>query len=374
MGTGSSGQLGGAGGGTTAYSPMQIDQSAAPAGATFKSVSMSDQYHGCAIASDNKAYCWGYSVYGQIGNGSTGYVLTPAAVSQGAMPAGVTFKAISAGNYHTCAIGSNDLLYCWGNNSYGQLGDNTTAQKNTPVATLQGDIPAGITIKQVSTGTYFTCAIASNNLAYCWGQNNTYGKLGIGVPSNRAVPAQVTLPSGVTGFKYISAGYDTACAISTTDTAYCWGYNANGQLGNGNTTSQTIPVAVAQGAIPAGATILSINVGRYHTCAVASDNKAYCWGAGTSGALGQGSTGSSSVPTAVLQGTMPANAVVKSVNAANDNYTVAVTSDGRAYWWGKLTIYGFGASNTSPIDFPSPFITKNVVGSSGASNNSYRLY
>ena len=153
--------------------------------------------HTCVIASNDHAYCWGLN-YGLLGDGTTtSYRNTPVAVQLGALP-NLTVKQISAGNDYTCAIASNDQAYCWGVNSNGQLGDGTGTQRNIPVAVQLGDRP-DLAVKQIATGNYHTCAIASNDQVYCWGYN-TNGQLGDGTytgPETCSVFACSTTPIAV---------------------------------------------------------------------------------------------------------------------------------------------------------------------------------
>ncbi len=260
--------------------------------------------HTCAIDPDNKVYCWGGNYSGQIGNGNTDNQTTPVAVSAGAMPAGAV-KSITAGDYHNCAIASDDKVYCWGGNGNGQLGNGNTDDQTTPVAVSAGAMPAGA-VKSITAGSSHTCAIASDDKVYCWGYNED-GELGNGDIIDQATPVAVSagaMPAGAV--KSITAGDYHTCAIASDDKAYCWGYNGDGQLGNDDSeaASQTTPVAVLAGAMPAGA-VQSITAGSYHTCAIASDDKAYCWGYNGDGQLGNGNTDSQTTPSAVLAGVMP---------------------------------------------------------------------
>ena len=230
--------------------PVAVSQGAMPSGATTRMIVAAGS-HTCAIASDNMAYCWGYGTNGRLGNGSTGDQTTPVAVSQGAMPSGATIQQLSASDSHTCAIGSDSMAYCWGQGANGRLGNGSTGDQTTPVAVSQGAMPSGATIQQISAGPYHACAIASNNATFCWGAAAT-GRLGYGGTSQQTTPVAVSqgaMPSGAT-IRQVGAGRDHACAIASNNTAFCWGADDTGQLGNGTPTGdQTTPVAVSRGAI-----------------------------------------------------------------------------------------------------------------------------
>ena len=254
----------------------------------------------CAVASDNKAYCWGNNISGALGNNSTTNFSIPVAVNTEGVLAGKIIKSISDSNIHTCAIASDNKAYCWGNNKSGNLGNNSTTNSLIPVAVNTTGVLAGKTIKQISAGTSHTCAIASDDKAYCWGAGSS-GQLGNGTTSMTKVPVAVNTTGVLAGktIKQISAyGFHT-CAVASDNKAYCWGNNTSGKLGNNSTTNSLIPAAVNTTGVLAGKTIKQISAGSMHTCAIASDDKAYCWGNNNFGVLGNGSTVNSSVPVRV---------------------------------------------------------------------------
>jgi alpha-tubulin suppressor-like RCC1 family protein len=161
---------------------------------------------------------------------------------------GKTVKAVSAGLDYACAIASDNKTYCWGINSYGQLGNNSTTNSSVPVAVYTSGLLSGKTSKDVSAGYRHTCAIVADNKAYCWGYNSD-GQLGNNSTTNSSVPVAV-YTSGVLGgkiIKHIDAGANLnlhTCAIATDNKAYCWGDNAYGQLGNNSITDSSVPVTV----------------------------------------------------------------------------------------------------------------------------------
>src|SRR5680860_42190 len=267
-------------------------------------------YHVCGIASDNLAYCWGLNDYGQLGNNSTTRSLVPVAVNTAGVLSGKTIKSIAAGLRHTCVIASDNLAYCWGYNGQGRLGNNSDVDSWVPVAVNMANGASalyGKTIKSISGGYQHTCAIASDNLAYCWGYNYE-GEFGNNVNTQSLVPVAVNMANGVSALygktikSIIAGGYHT-CAIASDDLVYCWGWNNNGQVGNNSTTDSWVPVVVNMtNGVSAlyGKTIKSITAGAGHTCTIASDNLAYCWGYNGDGALGNNSTTTSWVPVAVI--------------------------------------------------------------------------
>lgn len=250
------------------------------------------------------------------------------------------FASMDAGGNHSCALTSAGQGWCWGRNSFGQLGDSTAANSNVPVAVLH---PAGVTFTQISVGSAQTCAITGAGQAWCWG-HNADGRLG---DSTTTVPLMpVAVKQGALSFTSVTTGGAHSCALNGSGQAYCWGTNANGQIGDSTTVSPWTPVAVKQ---PAGVTFTSITVGDRHSCALASTGQAYCWGYGGDGALGTNSTLSVRIPTAVQQ---PVGVTFSSI-ATEHNHTCALDSAGQAYCWGQNFNGQVGdGTTTSPRKVP----------------------
>jgi alpha-tubulin suppressor-like RCC1 family protein len=198
-------------------------------GLTFTSIATGGS-HTCALTSAGAIYCWGRNTYGQIGDGSTTERHVPVLVS-----GGNTFTSIFTGEQHSCGLNSSGTLYCWGWNLFGQLGDNTTTDRHAPV-TVSGSLIFS-SILNGSAG-YQTCALSTSGAAFCWGHNQ-FGQIGNNSTTNSNVPAAV---SGGRTFSSISAGgWNHVCGLTSTGTAYCWGRNSYGELGNNSTANQHVP-------------------------------------------------------------------------------------------------------------------------------------
>lgn len=279
--------------------PVAAARGAVPGGGvTIESLS-SGGYFTCALASNGRVYCWGSNEQGQLGiNSATPTIsISPQLVVYGAMPAGA-IKQLSAGVFHVCAVASNNRVYCWGWNLNGQLGDGSTTQRAAPVETA---LPPGVTAQQIAAGSDHTCALTSAGAVYCWGGNHQ-GQLGDSTTTDSTTPV-VTQPGAIPAgpIKRIATGYYHTCAIASNDWVYCWGDNEHGKLGNNDPThtDSSLPVAVAHGEIPGGVTVVDIVMGRDHTCALASNHKAYCWGHNGGGRLGNDSIVASDTPVEV---------------------------------------------------------------------------
>ncbi len=278
-GSNGSGQLGN---GSTISSFTSVDV----VGLSSRVKAISTGYlHTCALLTTGAVKCWGYNFYGQLGNGSTINSSTPVDVV--GLSSGVT--AISARYYHTCALLTTGAVKCWGYNRYGQLGNGSAMNSSTPVDVvgLSSEVSA------ISAGDYHTCAVLTTDAVKCWGRNDS-GQLGNGSAMNSSTPVDVVgLSSGV---KAISAGGVHTCAVFTTDAAKCWGWNYYGQLGDGSTTKSYIPVDVV--GLSSGETAISASY--WHTCAILTSGAAKCWGFNAYGQLGDGSTTKSYIPVDVV--------------------------------------------------------------------------
>jgi alpha-tubulin suppressor-like RCC1 family protein len=219
-------------------------------------------------------YCWGLNGFGQLGDGTTISKSVPVAVS--GMSSGVT--AIDAGMFHTCAIQAG-AAYCWGLNSDGRIGDGTGESPKT--------VPAGVQamssdVISIVCSYYHTCALTSNGAMYCWGQND-YGQLGDGTQAAFRLTAGAV--SGMTsGVTLISAGAKHTCAVKSGQ-LYCWGRNEYGESADGDVDSPMItPVTV--GGMP---NVTDLSCGNANVCVVNGPNGiAYCWGYNNEGQVGDG--------------------------------------------------------------------------------------
>ena len=362
--------------GANQYSPVAVVTSGVLNGKTITQISSGDYGTIIALASDGTVYSWGRNDDGQLGNGDTtgANQYSPVAVVTSGVLKDKTITQISSGSYGTrIALASDGTAYGWGLNNFGQLGngDTTGANQYSPVAVVTSGVLNGKTITQISSGGYITTALASNGTVYSWGLND-YGQLGNGdtTGTNQYSPVAV-VTSGVLNGKTItqisSGSYGTTIALASDGTAYGWGHNDDGQLGNGDTTGamQYSPVAVITSGALNGKTITQISLGSYSTTiALASDGTVYGWGANNDGQLGNdGTTGAMQYsPVAVDTSGVLNGKTITQISASSSNAITALSSDGTVYTWGNNSQGQLGNGDTTGAMRHSPVAVVPISG------------
>jgi len=289
----------------------------------WKQVSVGN-YHACAIGIDQSLWCWGSNIYGQVGSDTVSRNGSESRPLQ--IGAETSWKSVSAGSYHSCAIKTNKTLWCWGYNANGQIGLGYSGLPEG--APLQ--VGTAKTWSQVSAGGYHTCAKKTDKTLWCWGGNN-YGQLGDGSTVAKNKPARITK---ATNWASVSTGTFHSCAKKTDKTLWCWGLNGNGQLGDGSALDKKKPVRITRATNWA-----SVSLGAYHTCAKKTDGSVWCWGDNSSGKVGDGTQETRLAPVKV--GTDKDWSQID----AGETFSCAKKTNGSLYCWGENT-YGQIGDNT----------------------------
>jgi alpha-tubulin suppressor-like RCC1 family protein len=379
-------------------------------------ISAGNGHQTCALVTTSATVidCWGNGVDGQVGDGIESkhrvFNVTQVFGLMGSAAGGVGGPVqVSAGGGHTCAVIGNGHVECWGYNHSGQIGDGTIINRATPTLVIgltagpqaisEGDVTGcaltqslgaacwgsadgndfnahtsavGVTalpggVAQLAAGFDSACAISTTGTLRCWGQN-TYGEVGNGTSNAQATPTQVTGPPSVVGS--VSVGQNNTCALSTLNGSYCWGYNGDGEIGDGNTSQSDVPASVLNVGYISQISAPGLGTG----CAISTTGRAYCWGEGEYGELGNGTTSDVSTPVLVT-GALPARPVKIATGGgfnggdAFTDFTCTVVLTGDVYCWGYNGNGQLGDGSTpdllphtSPVKVSLPGPARDVVG------------
>jgi alpha-tubulin suppressor-like RCC1 family protein len=254
--------------------------------------------HSCALLTSLEVRCWGAGGSGRLGNDDTGDSSAAVTVltvdGSGALENG---RSVVAGGAHTCVLLQSRQVRCWGENENGQLGDGGNDDASRPVVVLSpsGGAAPLRNVLQLTALRDATCAVLTNRWVYCWGDNE-HGQLGDSTTTDRSRPVRVRARAGIAAgplskVTQIDGGDAHACVRQTDGRARCWGANDEGQLGDGTETERHHSVAVQQAPGPAKLmNVLQVSAGGSHSCARLRNREARCWGDGSRGAIGRGST------------------------------------------------------------------------------------
>ncbi len=238
------------------------------------------QFHSCFVLNDGGVKCWGEGSYGRLGDASANSRAYPVRVHNL-----TSAQQVSAGHEHTCAVLTDGTVQCWGRGTHGRLGNNNFVDAWSPV-----NVSGISNAIQVVSGSAHSCALLQDGTAQCWGRNIN-GQIGNGTSTTAHTPVPV---SNLSNAVQLTAGFEHTCALLNDGTIQCWGEGAYGALGNNNTSDQTTPAPV-QGISNAS----SITAGTYHTCATLKDSTMRCWGYNSSNGLGDGTSLQRNVPVVV---------------------------------------------------------------------------
>jgi alpha-tubulin suppressor-like RCC1 family protein len=301
--------------------------------------------HGCAVTVGGGAKCWGKNSSGELGDGTLTERHT--AVDVVGLTSGIS--RIVSGEAHSCALTTGGGVKCWGHNSQGKLGDGTTAMRLTAVNVL--GLAAGVT--QITAGAHHTCALTGGGAVKCWGYNGQ-GQIGDGSFANRLTPSDVTgLASGVIG---IAAGSYHTCALTSGGGIKCWGYNFSGQLGDGSTFSRSTPVSVL--GLTSGAS--NVVAGASSSCATTLAGSVKCWGDNTRGQLGDGTTQGRTTAGDVRE----LRGVVVGL-ASGFSHICALTNEAGMMCWGGNSVGQLGDGTTTNRALPTPIRAGQSIAFSG---------
>lgn len=292
--------------------------------------------HSLALDSNGRVWAWGDNGWGQLGNGSTSPSSTPGVapfrLCRGPCP---TFTAVAAGIQHSLALTSGGTVLAWGDDQFGELGNGTTS--NTPTTAVIQVSGIGGTVTAIAAGGFSSLALTSDGSVWAWGQND-WGQLGNNSIIGSPTPVQVLKAATycginqgacpLTGIVAIAAGSDHSLALDSSGTVWAWGYNGYGQLGTSSSATPYSSVAIPVNGLSG---VMAIAAGGQHSLALDSQGRVWTWGSNGSLQLGRITTGTAwSATPAQVSGI---NGTVASL-AAGSAHSLALTSDGRVWAWG----------------------------------------
>lgn len=290
--------------------------------------------HSCGIREDGSLWCWGNNEWGQVGDGTTTHRFVPVPI-QG--PRG--WVDVALGDYHTCATRADGFLWCWGGHAHGSVRRSPDSRHPvpTPVRLTPAETPEAAPLRFAATGLGdgHTCGLTTGGDIFCWGSGPE--RLGTGRKSLHAqflFPLDAAkLPSG-TLFTSLAVGSGHSCGISSEGRVYCWGRNDRGQVGQGASSDWVLmPTPIDLTAIEGDPRFSRLTAGTYHTCGLATDGRLLCWGANDMGQLGVGDLADRPAPTKLDAGRMAQHGPITLVTAGFA-HTCALASDATAFCWG----------------------------------------
>jgi alpha-tubulin suppressor-like RCC1 family protein len=286
--------------------------------------------HTCGVTIHGVVYCWGRNEWGQLGDGTTEDRAAPVRV-----PTPAPFATVSAGFGHTCGVARNGGAFCWGGNFNGELGDGTEENRLIPVPVM-----SGLTFRTISAGEAHTCGVAgTHDQGYCWG-----AALGLAPDGSRLPNVRVPTLLSLGPLAGISAGYEIACAVRAGGSTYCWGLRPPGVPLPDTAASVPTPRLV-----PGASPLTSVSAGHKHACGLGADGVAYCWGRNTGGQLGDGTFESRPDLRPVTGGLS-----LGRLSAHAPTHSCGLTPGGTALCWGQNSLGMLGDGTTTSRPVPEP--------------------
>ena len=312
---------------------------------SFKDVS-AGFFHTCALTAAGSAYCWGSNQWGQVGTNAVLPSCDLGTCSLVPVTSGDSrvFRAIATGTTHTCGIAADAFTYCWGGTSLSTapiLGDGVSITSNSGIRVRTDSL-----FTQVTLGGGHSCGLTASGVALCWGRNE-FGQLGDSSLVARGLPVRVVT---TLRFTRLSAGSDFTCGLTSGGAIYCWGSNAFGQLGTGDVTFNVPRATLLPALVSGGGSWSAIASGGSHACALSTAGRVSCWGRNdNANQLGDSTLVSHrGVPGPVK------SALTFAEVSAGAGTTCARTAGGDAWCWGGNAFGGVGNGRSANAGEPVP--------------------
>jgi alpha-tubulin suppressor-like RCC1 family protein len=349
-------------GNTTAVSssvPVAVKMSGALAGKTISRLSVGGD-HSVVLTADGLVYSWGMNDRGQLGDGTLVNSTEPVALSTGTLLAGKTIAGVCAGGKFTLVATTDNMLFAWGHNSTGQLGNNSTTDSRVPVAVVMNGVLSGKVLKQISTGIDHVQVLTQDGLVYSWGSGAS-GQLGNGSSAQSLVPVAVTTTGALSGKVISSVTSGGSYALALTEQGEIFGWGAAGRRGDGSNSVATTPVAVSS--FGSGDKVATDLVAGYnHAFIAAVDGMIYSFGSNSRGALGNGSLFDSLVATPILKFGSVAGKGIRH-GTAGATFSMLVDADGGIHTWGQNDVGQLGSTPAlTYLPNPTPLVSRALAG------------
>ncbi|MDA8838590.1 putative Ig domain-containing protein [Candidatus Poseidoniales archaeon] len=338
------------------------------------------KHHTCVVTSDGSIECWGQNDFGQLGRGFKCPYGSYANGCNGnfavTLPGLVTYSGefgfvqVSVGDTHTCGLLANGTSMCWGSNVDGQLGVGNAVDRFVPAYTA---MPESASFTQIDLGKAHSCATTSSGELFCWGRNS-FGQLGDGTINNRLSPTMATLPTGFSVMS-VSAGGDHSCVVFNGSQPACWGRNAQGQLGDGTLLGKLEPRLISN---TAWTGVSSITAGEEQTCAVTLVGEVWCWGQSRVGMFSQTTSIVTSPVQVDTQNSIGASSVAvgeQHICISTTRWSMMCTGDNQAGQipWMSSSIVSEFAEYTGMLVHVNNAFAGTIYGTPGSSSGSITL-
>ena len=350
---------------TSSRYPVAVDMTGALLGKSVVALAAGYQ-HSLALTSDGGIYAWGSNIAGELGTGSTSDSLVPVAVDASGVLSGKTIVQIQAGWGTSAVLDSNGQVYTWGSGS--ALGNSSATASTVPVAVDISGVLSGKVVSKLRVGGFHMLVQTTDGMLFGWGINNR-GQIGDGTSgTNRMSPVAVDV-TGVLATKSItdiSAGYQHSLALASDGTVYAWGADDLMALGNATTTVQAdSPVAVDMTGVLSGKTVAAISAGTFTGYVLTNDGDLFAWGTNTTGAVGDGTITSRDIPVAVDVSGVLAGQGVTSLQAGFECCLVlaepAVSTISPANRFTYAANFGWLNWRTNPLAVDAPVIETTML-------------
>ena len=313
---------------------------------TVSDVALGEE-HGCAV-SNAQLYCWGSNTFGQLGVEVAGASVTPRALSVEG-----SWRGVAAGAFHSCALDDLGRVACWGLNDRGQLGTGDREARSVPAFV---DLPSRASF--VTSDFSHTCALLADATLHCWGKNDE-GDLGQNdpFPGDQSTAADALLPVVVPGaFRAVEAGQGHTCAIRLDGTLWCWGRNTEHELGESDQIQVRAPLQVGS-----DNDWLAVEAGQGHTCGLRQDFNAYCWGLNNSVEMGLGAPLGIAGATLLTTPTRIETAGDFTLLRSDTFHSCAIDHDARLFCWGRATEGQLGLGDRELRETPA-LVASGIIG------------